>query len=340
MRKEQIKSIDFIKTICALGVFLVHFEDHYAARPLYFFGRYFNGGMLVTVFFIVSGGLLWYHYSDNLELKRYYVKRWKGIFPMYYIAFIPVWLINVVRHGSFLYEGPAYAYVYTLLGMDGYLAFTTETYHIVGEWFLGAIIVMYLLFPMIRWSFHKNKWALVAGTVLLYMVFYDKPITNTSGFWTISSCLVSFCLGLLFMEYRKSIISLPGVLVAAMGYVLLCVVGVSLPHNALWHILGACMFILLFALGEIVMERPWVNRLFRELSRLSYPVFLTHHVILQVFLMIWQPTVWWQIGLYAVLIIVVVLFVSQMLAMITKFVMKELGKCCAKGISAKNGLEQ
>ena len=339
MRKEQIKSIDFIKAVCALGVLLFHFEVHYTGRELTFIRDYFNGSMLVTVFFIVSGALLWYHYADGLDLKEYYIKRWKGIYPMYYIAFLPCWLMNVLRHGSFLYAG-VFAYLYTLLGIDGYVALRTDTYHIVGEWFLGAIIVMYLLFPLIRWLFRKNQWATILGALLLYVVFYDRPITNAIGFWTLSSCLISFCLGLLFMEHRKKIMTLPGILAAAAGYILICVVKVPVHENARWHLLGACVFILLFALGEKVMARPRLNRIFTELSELSYPVFLVHHVILQVIQLFWQPAIWWQILLLEAVTVAVVLVAAKVLTVITKFVVTNFGKIPFKRANTKHVLEK
>ena len=340
MNKEQIKAIDFIKGICALGVLLFHFEVHYGARELRFISDYFNGGMLVTVFFMVSGALLWYHYSGGLDLKTYAVRRWKGIYPMYYIAYLPCWALNVLRHGSVLYAGSAFAYLYTLLGIDGYLALRTDTYHIVGEWFLGAIIVMYLLFPVLRWLLRKSLWATVLGALALYLVFYDRTITSGIGFWTISSCLISFCLGPLFMEYRKQIISLPGVLAAAAGYVLICVVKVPLPDNAKLHLWGVCVFILLFALGERIMARPRLSRLFTELSRLSYPVFLSHHVILLAVLALWQPEPLWQILVLAAGTVGVVLLVSKALAVVTKFVVMRFEKNSLKGSNTKPVLEK
>ena len=340
MRKEQIKSIDFIKGMCALGVVMFHFEDHYTARHLSFFSNYFNGGALVTVFFMVSGALLWHHYAQRLNLKEYAIKRWKGIYPMYYLAFLPCWLLKVWQEGSFLYGGSAFAYLYTLLGMDGYLVYNTNTYHIVGEWFLGAIILMYLLFPLIRWAFLKNKWVTVVGALMLYLVFYGKTITNASPFWTVSSCLISFCMGILFMEYKSKIISLPGLLLAAMGYVLLNVVKIPLHANAAYHLSGICLFILLYALGEKTIVQPPLEKIFRALSRLSYPIFLVHHVILRVILLFWQPEPLWQIGLLALLTIGVVLLASIVLALITKFVVTWFEKIWSKGIKTNYVLEK
>lgn len=326
MRKEQIKSIDFIKSICALGVFLFHFECHYTSRSLTFVTNYFDSGAVVTVFFMVSGALLQYHYAQRLNLKEYYIKRWKAIYPMYYIAFIPCWMLYVLRHRSFTYAGSPFAYLYTLLGIDGYLALRTSTYHIVGEWFLGAIIVMYLLFPAIRWLFAKNKWATIVGALALYLIFYDKPITHNTPFCTISSCLISFCLGMLFIEYRKKIMTLPVILVAALGYVLLGVVRLPMPLNAALHLMGICLFILLFALGERIMEKSLPCKVFTELGKLSYPVFLIHHVMLQMVLLIWQPEPWWQIVLLLIFTIAVILVAAKVLAQVTGWIVARLGK--------------
>ena len=330
MRKEQIKSIDFIKGICALGVLLFHFECHYTSRTLTFISNYFDGGSLVTVFLIVSGALLWYHNADHLELKSYYIKRWKAIYPMFYLAYVPFWALNVLRHGAVFYNGSPFAYLYSFLAIDGYVSLRTTTYTLVGEWFLGAIIVLYILFPLLRWCFSKNRWLTFVGVAALYVLFYDKPITNASGYWTISSCLVSFCFGMLFMEYRKQIMSLPGILAAAVGYVLVAIVGIPVSANAKYHLEGLCLFILLFAAGEKIMARPRLEPMFRKLSKLSYPVFLVHHVILLVILQIWQPVPMWQIAVLAVLTIAVILVASQVLVMVTKFVMTGFEKIWSK----------
>lgn len=340
MRKEKIKSIDFIKGICAIGILLFHFESHYTSRALTFVSNYFDAGAVVTVFFMVSGALLQYHYSQKLDLKEYYIKRWKGIYPMFYLAYIPCWILNVLRHGAVLYNGPASSYLYTFLGIDGYLAQRVDTYYILGEWFLGAIIALYLVYPLLRWLFVKNKWVAVAGALALYLVFYDQPITNANAFWSISSCLISFTLGMFLLEFRKQIVTLPAVSLAALGYILLSVLRVPMPVNAGRHLLGICLFVLLFALGEKVMARPRLERVFVELGKLSYPIFLVHHVILWAVLQIWQPVAWWQIGLLAALVVAVVLVVAKVLAIITNFVLTKFQLIWSKGRNNKPVLEK
>ena len=93
MKKQEIKSFHFIKAICAIGIIIFHFScylENTNFRPFYYFKNGNWGYTFVTIFFIVSGGLLYHNYSDKMNIKTYYKKRWKSIFPMFYLAYIAV----------------------------------------------------------------------------------------------------------------------------------------------------------------------------------------------------------------------------------------------------------
>lgn len=164
------------------------------------------GSFLVTIFFAVSGALLHYHYADHPSLSGYYIKRWRGIYPMFYLGYLYFLVIKTCDNRTPFYRGGAWRYVFTLLGMDGYLEPRVSTYYIIGEWFLGAIIILYLLYPAVLWIFKKSKMAAYVGTVLLYAAFYGKTITSANAFWTVSSCLLSFVFGIAFMKRTDTIL--------------------------------------------------------------------------------------------------------------------------------------
>ena len=42
---------------------------------------------------------------------------------------------------------PRWRVIFSVLGLDGYLAPVTVTFYKIGEWFLGVILILYLVFP-------------------------------------------------------------------------------------------------------------------------------------------------------------------------------------------------
>ena len=66
--REKLNSIYFIKAICALGIIIFHFSCHAEKSeflPFYTFANGDWGAVFVAVFFMVSGGILYYNYSKN-----------------------------------------------------------------------------------------------------------------------------------------------------------------------------------------------------------------------------------------------------------------------------------
>lgn len=292
MKKPMIPAVSFIKAISALGVVSCHFFTRMANMDTYLILNYLNGSWgdaFVQVFLIVSGFLLHYHYQDNLELKNYAVKRWRGIFPMFYIAYLYFMYGKVCDWRSVFYYGNPWAYLLTLTGMDGYTMARLPSYYIIGEWFLGAIIILYILYPLLRKAFQKSAVGTFAFTAVLYLVFYDRPITNAYGLWTISSCLVSFALGMLIREYREVFIGKRSVAAAVAVVILLVTVFIPSGRNLSTHLMGAALFVILYNAGGKIMGFRPAGAVFQLLGDLSYPIYLLHNQIVPRIAASWQP---------------------------------------------------
>ena len=129
--KQRIYNFDFIKAASALGIICFHFGYH--AQNLNWLVSLPNytgswRSVLVAVFFLISGALLYLHHNKIDSVWRFYKRRWIAIFP----AFI---------------------------GMDGYLFSWLQfhTFYILGEWFLGAIIIAYLTYPVLLGIINKSN---------------------------------------------------------------------------------------------------------------------------------------------------------------------------------------
>ena len=154
MEKKRIFYLDFIRAIAMFIIVNYHFfvENHLEIKVL-------SDGMWgiigVAMFFMISGASLMYQYREKLELKNYFKKRFLGIYPMFWIAYSLVFLYIFYTYKGFFLDLPIYKLGLSLLGMDGYLSAYTRSFYLIGEWFIGCIILIYLLFPLLRMGMKK-----------------------------------------------------------------------------------------------------------------------------------------------------------------------------------------
>ena len=180
MRKERLFYLDFIRAIATISIIMTHFNARYiyaGAQYIYkaiisttFFNIYI-GDWGVSLFFIISGAALMYVYQEKLEYKRFYKKRFESLYPMFWMAYIIAFIgLFYLNKGMFL-QAPKKNFILTIIGFDGYLAANVPTFYILGEWFLGCIILFYVLFPLLRTGVNKYPKATVVVTAMIYLVF-------------------------------------------------------------------------------------------------------------------------------------------------------------------------
>lgn len=183
MKRERLLYLDMIKFFAVICVFVCHFT-----RTLEYYGISFSFKILpdelfslytgyvgVTLFFIASGAALMYVYDKECILKTYYKKRFMGIYPMLWITFIFAFCIQFFQYKGYDYTIPKYNIIYSVLGFDAlvFAANITKTFYVVGEWFLGVIIILYIIFPLLRKCVLKYPW------VFLMLAFTGGGYTIT-----------------------------------------------------------------------------------------------------------------------------------------------------------------
>lgn len=320
--KPRINSFNFIKAICAIGIIVYHISCHLDSKeflPLYGFANGDWGSVFVTIFFIVSGGLLYYNYSESMDILKYYKKRWRSIFPMFFIVYFFIELLNCILNGSIFYRGNLLPYIYTFLGMDGYLVGSSvETYYIVGEWFLGAIILLYVLFPFVFKIFNKNS-VLTSGIyIVLYIVFLDIPIINPYPFRSLTSCLVSFVCGMMLVKYKDKIDKSWLAIISFAVCIIMAFIKLPFSSNVGVHLMGVAAYIVLYVSGQWIMKFSVVCKIFTKLGKLSYAVFLVQHIIIYRVLQLWNPDSVVMIFALSLLIIIVIFMVAKVLYWVEK----------------------
>lgn len=160
--KITLFRFDLIRILAMVFVIGTHFNETFGSMGIRAscLHVYMGKGLLysqmgVVLFILMSGSLsaasLERSLSDNgvLERKsvlRYYKKRLLSVLPLYYMAYVMAYVIKVAPKGVAVHK----AMIWTLFGLDGYLTrFNVPTVYLVGEWFIGMILICYLLCPLL-----------------------------------------------------------------------------------------------------------------------------------------------------------------------------------------------
>jgi len=280
-KKEKIIAIDFIRAACAVGIILYHLSCYTlegAPKVFYHFKNGGYGAVFVAVFFLVSGGVLYHNYPRIKNLGQFYYKRWKTLFPMFYLTWGYFYLHNVLATKSFFYHGMRLPMLLTVFGIDGYFRYKGLNYYIVGEWFFGAIVMLYLLYPLFVRLVNKLGWKLLIGMIPLWVWQIETKFFTIHRSTNLIHCSCVFIIGMLIFKYklyRFKPIYLISLTVAA---VLLLV---KIPGQDLYKeiALGLAVFFILFGLGEIFMKLPFIKDVITFVSGLTFPMFLVQNKV-------------------------------------------------------------
>lgn len=289
MKKERIFYLDFIRALSILLVVVFHFNVRY--RLLNPDGPAFSvgpekilgldpGHIGVSLFLIVSGASLMYTYQENFRLKDFFRRRFLAIYPMFWMAYLTASAFTVLTRGPRT-GVPLYRFLYTVLGIDGLVHSVVPTFYLLGEWFLGLIILCYLLFPLLKKGMERRPVLLAAAVFLLYLFFaFWYPFDLPQNYF-LPERLLEFLFGMYFIRYWKQV-SGPQALLALAGAVLISLPGVHSPFGIDMLVIpfaGMCCFLCLSWLGSRI-RRPALQKPFSVAARYSYAVCLVHHVVL------------------------------------------------------------
>ena len=291
MKKERIENFDFIRGVAALLIIGYHIICLFESVPSWNFfpikSHTINGdwghSAVVSMFFMLSGATLLYNYPtlEKKALKTFYIKRWKSIFPAFYLVWGYLYLNDVIKTGNFFYAASPKYLLLSLFGMDGYFNYAHTNFYSVGEWFLGAIIILYLIYPLVLYCYnHFFK----LSTFLLFLAFclnMKLDLFQISDADNLITCLFCFWMGMIFVRYfnRIKTPAIPAFL--SLG---ICLFFLFFPLNTNQYIsmiiAGIALFLVLFYAAPYVFKVLPLKKLVRTSSDLSYELFLVHHIFM------------------------------------------------------------
>ena len=300
------------RVLGAIGIVVFHYgcHDDFSAPFLCRSANDNWGSIIVALFFIISGVCLARTYALDFEWKNYFLRRWKSIFPLFYLCYIFFATQRTIELGSWWKGIPFYRFIYTLLGCDGYMLFYQSNFYIVGEWFFGVIIICYLLFPILRWLLKRIPYTTVV--VLLVGTYFIPFLTcfTRHPFQNLWTCITIFYLGMLIAQ-------MPFLLSKKISWGSTFLVAILLLfHNPYYGYLrllgpiltGVLLFISLTKLGQIVEQNETLKQMLSKLGKLSFPIFLVQHEIILSVLKYWGVS-------FSVMTVIVGVFLSIFLSL-------------------------
>ena len=304
--QSKLQSIFFVRAVCSLGIIIFHYFCHSNGnfKILFKTANATWGFMLTTCFFCISGNVLYYNYPKLYSLKKFYYKRWRSIFPSFYICFIYFFLNNVFAYHKIFYNGHWSKLLITIIGLDGYLNYRLKTYFIIGEWFLGAIIIIYALYPLILWLMNKNIFIIYFIVFIFYFIMYKTNYFIIIQDINIISCINSFYFGMISIKFKNIFFETKIILfISFFISIFLNIIKVS-DFILVFQIQGYSLFIILMTLGKFIMTKI-KTKFFYQISKISYSIYLIHHRVIFAILGLNNPIEWY---LHLILILCIIIF--------------------------------
>lgn len=106
-----------------------------------------------SLFFIVSGASLALTVPAEQNPAQFYKRRARAVYPLFWLAWFVVFSYRFVAHPGSFGGARTVTLVLTLLGLDNFAVaagWVGTDFACVGEWFLGSILFLYLLFPLLQ----------------------------------------------------------------------------------------------------------------------------------------------------------------------------------------------
>lgn len=235
------------------------------------FGNYL-GDFGSSLFFIVSGAALMLTAKPGQDALTFYKKRARAVYPLFWLAWCVVFVLRFLAKPWYYAGAKSWTLVLSVLGIDQFAVaagWIGQDFACVGEWFLGTLLLFYLLFPLLRWGLERSPW--LCGALVLAVSLLLHRLGWAGGIVAVH--LPEFFFGMAY-----------GLLPCRLKMVFLPVLALGVPLTAGWDSKIACALLSMaaFILLEVVshaLDLAVPRAVCGELAALSYPVFLLHHAL-------------------------------------------------------------
>ena len=340
MSGQRIRYYDLLRVLCTAFIIYYHMmvelviEDIYPSEdifPLFSTPNISFATLGVAVFFMLSGAGLTLSNSKEFKLRGFYLKRFLTVLVPVYITNIFFYIVKYAFYGeNWLKVLMNWQTVYTLLGVDEYMRQNGAQLITsgIGEWFLGVLVIIYILYPVFRYLMNRFPYLFFAVATSIYVAYiFNYTEEMPPVYMTLPAKAYEFIVGMYLAKFyiqfpkKMMLISIPVCTFFAANKWPLGL------NNSL--MITACAF---FFVVSVSYLEPYLNKckckVLSFLSGISYYVFLTHHVVIYIFTPIMKPYISNKFSVLLLFAIeLVVTFASAMIIKaLTGLIVKGVGK--------------
>lgn len=283
---QRIIGFDFIRFLATLCIITFHFmiNGRHIYPTKYIFGNYDLAQVGVSLFFVLSGAALYYNHRESFSCRKYYKKRFLTIFPLFYVAYVGIFLFHFWQEGHIM-TIPTQNLVFSVIGMDGLLGYKIPCLSLTGEWFLGAIIILYIIYPLLRKCVLRKPRLTLIFVGALYISFYYNYSFEMPILYNPLIRLTEFIFGMVYIEelYRKE--KMFSVKISFSTFIIsfstaLMMLYAKLPIPQMFEItIGGCsLFVTMLEFSKLIKNQNIVD-LLKLSTKYSFAIFLVHHYI-------------------------------------------------------------
>jgi peptidoglycan/LPS O-acetylase OafA/YrhL len=288
--------------------------------------------LAVAIFFMLSGAGLMLSTKENINYKQFYIKRFLRLMIPFYIVNILYFIYRAIQAGSIsvLISGKApWKIILGILGIDEWLTLYNFSGFSqgIGEWFLGCLIILYVLFPLFRKCLLKNNLLFLTIVIAFYIFViynYNSSVAMHQSIW-IKGCefIFGMYLGLFWekIDKRWMVVTVPVVVFYFKSNTALTI------NTALSTTIFALAFFVSFSFLENVLQKSkYVYGIISFFSDCSYELFLIHHIVIYNLTPVAVPYIRTKMG-------VILLFIAELILMsVLTFVIKVISDWVIKFI--------
>lgn len=227
-----------------------------------------------SLFFIVSGASLALTTPPEQSPWQFYKKRAKAVYPLFWLAWVVCFSIRFISQPGYYAGAKTVTLVLTFLGLDNFAVaagWVGMDFACVGEWFLGSILFLYLLFPLLQRALRKSPlltWAVtLAVCIPIHMHGWDAGLVAVH--------IPEFLFGMTFLTLKDQVKAVLAPLLV------LGLINLRVDEKLLCAMFSAFVFVALAAVAAPLLDKPLPRAVCAKAAKLSYAVFLVHHVLIQ-----------------------------------------------------------
>lgn len=284
--KKRLLYLDICRFWAIFLVIIYHIDVHMTTRGISSSKSFViqnNNFSGVTLFVLLSGLTLTMNLKDrkNIDWKLFYKRRFLSVLPLLWITYILQYFRLFYINGTSPIIHEKWRIIFSILGLDGYLSRITTTFYLgVGEWFIGMVLLFYIIFPLL---FHLlKKSVLIFSTLALVVYVFSFFTISPIGYPTLFSMIPLFSVGMLLGYYDPDI-NLKSFLLLLIPFFIFQIIyipKIAYSTTSISDIVVSITGLLcLKYICKFISFTP-IEKIFKQLSQMSYGMTLVNQQVI------------------------------------------------------------